>query len=290
MNTFVFEAIGTHWQIEIRDTLSEAVQQALLQRIRERIAEYDQHYSRFRDDSLVRQMARQAGVYTLPIDAKPMFDLYHALYGVTDGLVTPLIGQVLIDAGYDAQYSLQPKTLHQPPKWEEVLEYAYPTLVVKRPVALDLGAMGKGYLIDIVAALLVAEGVASFCINAGGDILERGTTQDKALRVGLEHPADSTQVIGVATIKHQSMCGSAGNRRAWAQYHHILNPVTLSSPRDIIAVWTIASTTLLADGLSTALFFVPADKLATFSFEYLVLRSDYSFEKSPHFPGEMFIQ
>ena len=57
-------------------------------------------------------MARAAGQYHLPDDAKPMFDLYYKLYAATDGKCTPLIGQVLVDAGYDANYSLQVGTFH----------------------------------------------------------------------------------------------------------------------------------------------------------------------------------
>src|SRR5690348_10121080 len=101
MNTFEFEAIGTHWTIDIAKELSLEEKAFLLQKIMNRIEEFDKAYSRFRQDSLVMKMAREAGEYTLPEDADKMLALYRKMYDVTGGLVTPLIGQVLVDAGYD---------------------------------------------------------------------------------------------------------------------------------------------------------------------------------------------
>jgi thiamine biosynthesis lipoprotein len=152
---------------------------------------------------------------------------------------------------------------------------------------LDFGAAGKGYLIDLVAKVLKENGVVKYCINAGGDILYQN---DMPIRVGLENPANTEQVIGVCTLAHGSICGSAGNRRAWGDFTHIINPKTLSSPRNILAVWVCAKTAIVADALATCLFFVPAETLTdTYQFEYVIVRDDFSLEKSAHFPGELFV-
>jgi thiamine biosynthesis lipoprotein len=287
---FEFEAIGTHWKIEIEDDQSNADWSSVRERILKRIDIFDKHYSRFRNDSLVTEMSQRAGTYTLPTDAAPLFRLYHETYQITGGLVTPLIGQVLVDAGYDAHYSLKPGVLRRPPSWEEVLDFQPPeTLVLKQPALLDVGAFGKGYLVDIVAALLWDDGFRSFCVDAGGDMLRRDAAQ-RPLRVGLEHPQDVSKAIGVATFTEGAFCGSAGNRRVWADFHHIINPKTLTSPRDIIAVWTMAKTTMLADAMATCLFFVPPEKLMKFyTFEYLVMYPDGSVKRSKGFPAELFI-
>jgi len=283
-----FEAIGTHWKITIQDKISDAKQSDIFKLIMNRIAVYDKHYSRFRNDSLVAEMSRHAGEYVLPDDAKPMFDLYEKLYKLTNGSVTPLIGNLLSDAGYDATYSLETKTLHMPSKWEDAIEYAFPRLTIKQPVLLDVGAAGKGYLVDIVGNLLLDQGVVSFTINAGGDIVHTDS-EGKKIHVGLEHPNDSTSAIGVAQIGNESICGSAGNRRTWNQFHHILDPHKLESPHHIAAVWVIAKTGLLADALTTCLFFVEPEILKNeFSFEYLIVYADLTMRKSPGFNAEMF--
>lgn len=284
---YIFEAIGTNWQIDLPDGLLASSREKLITKIQERITIFDRDYSRFREDSLVTAISKKAGLYTLPSDAEPLFLLYESLYGLTKGAVTPLIGNVLSDAGYDASYSLQSKDLEQPLPWQEVLERKSLELLVKKPVILDFGAAGKGYLIDIVAEIIRGENITSFCVDAGGDMVYDNSSD--ALRVGLEHPTDPEKVIGVATILNQSLCGSAGNRRAWGKFHHIINPHTLESPHHILAVWVVAETTLLADGLTTALFFTEPDRLAKeYQFEYVIVHQDFSIKKSANFPGEIF--
>lgn len=283
-----FEAIGTHWKITMHDKISDVKQSDIFKLIMDRIAVYDKHYSRFRADSLVAEMSRHTGEYVLPDDAKPMFDLYEKMYKLTNGSVTPLIGNLLSDAGYDATYSLETKTVHAPLKWEDAIEYIYPRLTIKQPVLLDVGAAGKGYLVDIVGEMLRDQGILSFTINAGGDIVHTDM-EGKKIRVGLEHPNDSTSAIGVAQIGNESICGSAGNRRTWNQFHHIIDPHKLESPRHIAAVWVIAKTGLLADALTTCLFFVEPEILATqFSFEYLIIYADLTMRKSTGFNAEIF--
>lgn len=285
---YTFEAIGTHWQIDIKDAITKEQSGELYEQIIKRIALFDAHYSRFRADSLVSTIARAPGSYQLPDDAEPMLSLYHKLYRMTDGKFTPLIGQALSDAGYDAHYSLTEKKLSPPPPWDEALIYNHPTLITQLPVLLDVGAAGKGYLIDIVGELLEHAGIQNYTVDAGGDMRHR-TTAHTPLRVGLENPADTTQVIGIVDLQNQSLCGSAGNRRQWGNFHHILDPRSLTSPTHIAALWTVADTTLLADALSTCLFFVPPETLLKhYAFEYLILQSDFTVIMSPHFPAQLF--
>lgn len=288
MSQFKFDAIGTSWQIDIPKELSSADEEKVLLDIRDRIELFDKAYSRFRDDSLVSEMSKKSGTYILPDDAQPMISLYHDLYILTDGLITPLIGNIISDAGYDARYSLeQKKELEIAPAWSDVIEYNYPKITIKKPAILDFGAAGKGYLIDIVSRVLEKEGITEYSINAGGDILHKGETP---IRVGLENPEDFSQVIGVYTLKNASICGSAGSRRAWGNFTHYINPKTLVSPAGILAVWVSADTAMLADALASCLFFVSADVLKNkYNFEYAIVRSDHGLETSAHFSDEMFV-
>ncbi len=285
---FDFETIGTKWHIDIYRELGEADRTKLFSEIKGRIDVFDKAYSRFRPDSLVTKMSKEPGDFVLPADAEPMLSLYRDLYLRTDGLVTPLIGNLISTAGYDAQYSLEQKgQLVAPPAWDDVLEYRHPRLSLKKPVLLDFGAAGKGYLVDLVGSVLEKNNVKEYCIDAGGDILHKGTA---SVRIGLEDPEDTKKVIGVNILGNASICGSAGNRRKWAGFTHIINPVTLASPTEIIAVWVVADSALTADALATCLFFVPASRLSgAYKFEYFIMHSDRSFERSDDFQGEIFV-
>ena len=284
--SLIFEAIGTQWQIDIES--KHSIRPILTENIHQLIDTFDINYSRFRKDSWVWQLNQEAGSHTLPNDAKPLLDLYAILYKLTDGLVTPLIGQTLSDAGYDINYSLKPKVLSHPPAWEDVMKIEGSSIETTQPLLLDLGAAGKGYLVDKVSNLLdTVAGIQSYCVDAGGDMFYRNLA-NKSITVGLEHPDNIDQVIGIVNLSNRAICGSAGNKRAWPGYHHILNPHTLQSPTNIKAIWTIADTTMLADGLSTCLFFVKPQVLAEYNYEYLIIYKDNHYDISPQFPGELF--
>lgn len=282
-----FAAIGTSWWIGIYETITAAELEITKALIARRIEIFDQTYSRFRNDSLVSQIARQAGQFSLPSDSAQLFVLYRQLYETSGGLVTPLIGKTLSDAGYDAHYSLRPRNIQRPPAWDDVMDYRDNVLATRRPVLLDIGAAGKGYLVDLVAGILTKQGINRFCIDAGGDILCRGLNE--SLSIGLENPENFSQVIGVAQLQDGALCASAGNRRAWGKFHHIINPRTLNSPRHIAAVWVTADNTALADGLATTLFFVPPAVLQqTFTFQYIIMEADMTIQHSPDFHTELF--
>lgn len=287
---YEFEAIGTHWVIDILAKYSESLNKNLLSDIQNRIALFDQTYSRFRSDSLVVQISKSAGVYNFPDDAAELFTAYQKFYDLTNGAVTPLIGNTMEQAGYDSQYSLKPKELTSLPKWDEVLLFNNGKLTVNQPHMLDFGAAGKGYLVDIIGDLVLSHGLNSFCIDAGGDILQKNT-RGEFLKVGLEHPNNPDEIIGVAQIANQSLCGSAGNRKKWEGFHHIINPHDLKSPENIIAVWTVADKALYADGLATCLFFADPEKLKShFEFEYLIIYKDMTFNCSAGFPAEIYLK
>jgi FAD:protein FMN transferase len=276
--------------IDIFTDISAEKEIVLLQKVQERIGTFDKAYSRFRPDSLVTEISQKVGVYVLPDDAEKMMTLYRELFLLTKGLLTPLIGQVMVDSGYDAEYSLkQKRKLQRPPHWDEAIEYAHPSLTVKQPILLDFGAAGKGYLIDLVAEVILENNITDFCIDAGGDILSM-----RLMKIGLEDPEDFSKVIGVCNLVNKSLCASSGSRRKWSglgqDFHHIINPDTLVSPRDILATWVVADTTLLSDALATSLFFVAPESLSQYLFEYVILYSDYSVALSDNFPGEIYIK
>jgi thiamine biosynthesis lipoprotein len=283
-----FEAIGTQWEIRIKDDIAGEEWGKLMERVYLRIQAFDKAYSRFRTDSLVMAMSQEAGRYELPPDAHRMLEFYEKLNKLTDGKVTPLIGQVMEDAGYDATYSLNGKKLQHPPAWDDVIVYEEKTLTMNRPAMLDFGAAGKGYLVDIIGELIEQAGVRTYVINAGGDLRHRNA-KDERLQVGMENPTNTREAIGIVELKNKSLCASAGSKRTWGSYHHIIDPTKLTSPQSVIATWVIADDTMTADGLATALYFTDAQTLARqFTFSYALLSPDMGLVKAKGFPAKLF--
>ncbi|HEY0248862.1 MAG TPA: FAD:protein FMN transferase [Gryllotalpicola sp.] len=249
-----FSAIGTQWAI----TGDEPVTDAVRERILGAIDDYDRVYSRFRADSVVSVLAREGGSAELPEHAVGLFELYERLYELTGGAMTPLVGASLERLGYDAAYTLEPHGAPLPaPPLGRTLRRNGRRIALAAPASIDVGAAGKGQLVDLVSELLIAAGVTDATVDAGGDLRVNGS---QALRVALEHPADPSLAVGVVILsgRRRAIAGSAVNRRAWGDgLHHVLDGTTGMPVQDVVASWALAPTAMQADAAATALFFLP---------------------------------
>jgi thiamine biosynthesis lipoprotein len=250
---WTFDAIGTGWRIDTAEQIPDAVRTT----IADRIDRFDRDWSRFRPDSLVSRIAREPGHHRLPEDAGLLLTLYRELYTASGGRVSPLVGRSLESLGYGAGYRLTPAaTRERIPAWDDAIAWDGEFLDTVSPVLVDVGAAGKGYLVDLVSELLSAAGIRDHVVDAGGDL----RTRSVPLRVALEHPADPSMAIGVVELsggeKDAALCASATNRRVWGEgLHHVLDAVTGEPTSDIVASWAIAADARTADGAATALFF-----------------------------------
>ncbi|WP_115788859.1 FAD:protein FMN transferase [Arthrobacter silvisoli] len=283
-DTFAFDGIGTGWEISTPDPLAPAVRIRVLRAVED----YDLSYSRFRPDSRLVELARAAGTVSLPPHAEQLGAVFGTLYRLSGGSMTPLVGGSLEQLGYGADYALVPRGPARPaPRWEDVLRWDGSTLTCTEPVVLDVGAAGKGQLVDLLAGILRADGIADYLVDGSGDMLHAGPAP---LRVGLEHPYDPAQAIGVVELGNRALCASASNRRAWGDgLHHVLDAVTGRPVDTVVATWTMAPSALEADALATALFLVEPRLLEEeFDFDWLIVFSDGRARFSPGFEGTLF--
>jgi len=278
-----FEAIGTHWRIDTREPLPGGVATA----VTERVVRFDQDWSRFRADARIAALATP-GRHRLADDAGPLLDFYRELFEATAGRVTPLVGRTLEALGYDAAYRLRATAdIPSVPSWDAAIAWDGEYLDVLRPVTLDVGAAGKGYLVDLVGDVLAEAGIDEQIVDASGDLRCRAVP----MRIALEHPLDPRKAVGVAELVDGAFCASATTRRAWGDgLHHVLDPATGMPARGVLATWVLAPTALVADGIATALFFdAEAEFVARATSGFARMFDDGTVEVSPDFPGEMFI-
>lgn len=282
-HSWQFKALGTTWEI----SSARAIADVLKRQIDDEIEQFDATYSRFRPDSLVSKAARSPGTYTFPRSATSLFDFYDELYVLSSGKVNPLVGGALEVAGYDADYSLRPRsTPNAAPDYRAAMNRKGVSISLREETLVDIGAIGKGYLVDHVSDLLRAAGHEDFVVDGSGDMrIEGGVIES----VGLENPLNTEQVIGVVKVQNGALCASAVNRRAWGEWHHVLDATTGMPTRDIIATWVLADSAMIADGLATALFFVAPNELATrYTYEYMRMYADGSIDCSDYFSKGVF--
>ncbi len=289
MFTYAFDALGTKFSITIWDDRPPEILTPLAHELEARTRVFDAQYSRFKADSLVTKISTQVGLIAVPEELMTMLRLYADLYAATNGKINPAIGFTLADTGYDATYSLTPQAHIRPvPAFTEALTIVDDHHIeLHEHILLDLGALGKGFLIDQLYSILKDEGIQRFLIDGSGDIRYYSVTNEP-IACGLEHPTDPTMVIGTLIIKGGALCASAINRRQWRDRNHYIDPHDASSPQSTLATWVYTDTAALADGLSSALFFMAPEALFAYSFEYCIVNHEMRMKKSAGFTADFF--
>ncbi|UNK71917.1 FAD:protein FMN transferase [Microbacterium sp. H1-D42] len=282
MPVWRFDAIGTLWEIETEAPLSSGLRDG----VTITIARFDQEWSRFRPDSLVSAL-RGGGTIDAPRDAVPMLDAYRDLARATNGAVNPLVGAGLEALGYDPALTLRDGVPEAAPSgWERMLTWSSSAVSVHAPAVIDVGALGKGRLVDLVVDVL-SDVPGRVIVDASGDLRVRGGTA----RVALEHPYDPTSAIGIAEVTQRALCASAVNRRAWGDgLHHVLDARTGLPVRTWAATWALAEDAMRADAVATALFFDGGAELARrWGVDWVRMATDGRVERSQGFAGELFL-
>lgn len=119
---------------------------------------------------------------------------------------------------------------------------------------LDLGAVGKGIVLDEVRKLLEQhEEVSGAVISAGGSILTYGSKPDGSnWNVGIVDPFNTSQNLGILSLKGIWCVSTSGDYERYVEvdgvrYHHILDPHT-GMPADS----GVKSVTILIEGEDTS--------------------------------------
>jgi thiamine biosynthesis lipoprotein len=226
-------------------------------------AEVERRCSRFDEASELRSLSRRIGepisVSTLLFSA---LDLSLEVAQLTRGALDPTIGGAMEQSGFNTNYltgesvTTLALSTDSPGTYRDiVLDHETHTVTLLRPLSLDLGAVAKGFAIDLAAQELSA--LPGFVINAGGDILAGGLNPDgEPWRIGIRHPRRHAELLTSLRIADAAVCTSGDYERPQAagNGHHILNPVSGSSAGAAVSATVIAPTAMVADALSTAVF------------------------------------
>lgn len=96
---------------------------------------------------------------------------------------------------------------------------------------IDLGAIAKGYIADVVRDYLRQQGVKDALINLGGNVLALGNSVQHCWNIGLKQPFSTDDApLGVISVTDKSVVTSGIYERYFERdgrcYHHILDPQT----------------------------------------------------------------
>ncbi len=125
-------------------------------------------------------------------------------------------------------------------------------------VYVDLGGIAKGYAVDRGIEVLISKGFTQAVVAAGGDSRILGDRQGEPWIVGIRDPRKEDTMVAVLPLVDISVSTSGDYERYFerdgVRYHHIIDPDTGDSARDVRSVTILGDQAVMTDALSTSVF------------------------------------
>jgi FAD:protein FMN transferase len=224
--------------------------------------EFEQKYSRFiKDNELMR--LNNSEKFTASNELFEILQISHKFYIETKGLFDPAILNSLLNEGYNVSkikgfYEQNIVTIKNSYNFNRVILDST-TFSVNKPKELhiDLGGIGKSYVVDKIATLLKNK-YSDFCIDLGGDMYLAGSDKKNNYlnwAIEIENPINdpgNTTILPTLLLSDISVATSGVNKRKWdksgSPKNHIINPITGKSvDNDLLTVTVISTNTITAD-------------------------------------------
>ena len=265
-------------------TINGSDDEALMSSSFDLLYEIDRSISRFDENSWVYKINESAGkeAVAVPEDIFALIKASLEMAERTDGVFNPAIGPLSSLWGFGTESARVPEKS----EIEAVLplvDYRLVTLseedssvfLEKEGMALDLGAVGKGWACDKLRAFLEEEGVESALLNLGGNIAVIGSYKDgEPWKIGIQRPgAEAGAYFMLLEAVDTAIVTSGGYQRYIEKdgviYHHILSSATgYPAETDLVSATIISPDGTLCDMLSTALFAMGSSAAGRIADEY----------------------
>lgn len=141
---------------------------------------------------------------------------------------------------------------------------------LKQGMAIDLGAIAKGYTSHKLTKILQEHHTPASMISLGGNVHVFGKKPDgKPFRIGIQNPSDPSSYVGIVTATDKAVITSGSYQRFFVEdnihYHHIIDPRSgYPATSGLTSVTIISDDSTMADAYSTALFIMGIEKATDF--------------------------
>ena len=123
-------------------------------------------------------------------------------------------------------------------------------------MAVTLDGIAKGCIVDGGVAVLRQLGFDDVLVEAGGDMMAKGSPNGAAWKVGIAHPRRPDEYIATISVQNKAVATSGDYMKYFsADYttYHIIDPRSGNSPAHLASATVIAPSVAEADALSTTL-------------------------------------
>lgn len=265
-------------------TVCDGNQMLALQAARAEVERLESLWSVTKEDSEVSRLNASDGKRThVSKETISLLQYAKKMYQHTDGLLDISLYPLLSAWGFTGEMKSVPtdEIIAQmlARRGMDRIQIDGESVIFPSGIAIDFGAIGKGYAADLVADTIRSYGVTSAILSFGGNITAMGKKSgDTPWRVAIKDPSDTKRMLGAVDLSEESLATSGGYERFFIEdgirYGHILDPRTgWPAETDLLSATAITKEGRDADALSTILYILGLDK----SIDFYLAHGDFDF-------------
>jgi len=248
-----------------------AAGEAAISAVMDEMHRIDRAMSPFKEDSELSRINREAHQAPVPVSAEMARLIVRAaefseLSGGAFDITYAAVGHL-----YDYRNRVRPSDAELEKAraaigWRGlVLDSQARTVRFAKPgMRIDLGGFAKGHAVDNAAAILRRRGIAHAMVSAGGDSRVIGDRRGRPWTIGVRDPRRPSQVAAVLPLEDVSISTSGDYERYFdadgTRFHHLIDPATGKSPREIQSVTILADDGLTSEALSKIVFVLGVER------------------------------
>jgi FAD:protein FMN transferase len=275
------EAQGTYYMVSYYDSKGRDFEEEVAKILKD----FDMSASLWEPNSVISKINRNDEGAAPDEVFLALFEMSKVIYEKSLGAFDPTVGQLVNAWGFGFKNGIPVDQTVA----DSLLEFTgfdkvnLDNGVIFKPdpgIQFDFNAIAQGFSVDLIGEFLKSEGITSYLVDVGGEVLGSGVKPDgEHWKVGIEKPSDNSQygadLKAIVKLEDKAIATSGNYRKFYekegVKYSHTIDPSTgFPVQHTLLSVSVLANNCAMADAWATAFMVMGLEK----SFEIMAKETE----------------
>ena len=260
---FMGEAQGTYYMVSYYDSKGRNFEEEIAKILKD----FDMSASLWETNSVISKINRNDEGAAPDEAFLTLFEMSKVIYEKSQGAFDPTVGQLVNAWGFGFKNGIPVDQTVADSLLEftgfDKVNFENGVIFKKDPgIQFDFNAIAQGFSVDLIGEFLKREGITSYLVDVGGEVLGSGIKPDgEHWKVGIEKPSDGSQygadLKAIIKLEDKAIATSGNYRKFYekegVKYSHTIDPSTgFPVQHTLLSVSVLADNCAMADAWATA--------------------------------------
>lgn len=256
----------------------------LIARARGELDRLESIFSLYRPHTALNRLNREGFLQAAPAELIEALSLCRDLHERTGGAFDPTVQAywaALTKSGAERGTELGARadlTRERPHVGFDKVQIDRAAIRLSDGAKLTLNGIAQGIITDRIADILRDGGARHVLVNLGEFHAPGPRADGSPWQIGLRDPYHAWRISGRVALTGAALATSAGSGQPLGSGHHLFDPQSGASPDHFASVSVLAPRAALADGLSTALYVMPAAQALALAEDFGEVEARFTFK------------